>query len=113
TMGVGVNARTAFSLFYPPILDEFGWARGRTAGAFAFGFIVSNLFIPFLGRAMDRWGPRVVLPAGAVMMSAGLGLATLTRQPWQLYLTLGVLVSGGASVVGYTGQTFFLPNWFV
>ena len=32
TMGVGVNARTAFSLFFPPILDEFGWERGLTAG---------------------------------------------------------------------------------
>jgi hypothetical protein len=27
TMAVGVNARTAFSLLYPPILDEFGWDR--------------------------------------------------------------------------------------
>jgi MFS family permease len=113
TMAVGVNARTAFSLFYPPILEEFGWERGRTAGAFAFGFIVSNLFIPFLGRAMDRWGPRVVLPAGVVMVCSGLALSTLTREPWHLYATLGVLVSGGASVVGYTGQAFFLPNWFV
>jgi len=26
TMGVGVNARTAFSLLFPPILDEFGWS---------------------------------------------------------------------------------------
>ncbi len=32
-MGVGVNARTAFSLLFPPILDEFGWERGVTAGA--------------------------------------------------------------------------------
>ncbi|HUF91526.1 MAG TPA: MFS transporter, partial [Candidatus Limnocylindria bacterium] len=35
TMGVGVNARTAFSLLFPPILDEFGWERGVTAGAFS------------------------------------------------------------------------------
>jgi hypothetical protein len=41
TMGVGVNARTAFSLLFPPILDEFGWPRGVTAGAFSFGFLVS------------------------------------------------------------------------
>ena len=41
TMGVGVNARTAFSLLFPPILDEFGWERGVTAGAFSFGFLVS------------------------------------------------------------------------
>jgi hypothetical protein len=29
TMGLGVNARTAFSLLFPPILDEFGWARAQ------------------------------------------------------------------------------------
>jgi len=34
TMGIGVNARTAFSLLFPPILDEFHWDRGVTAGAF-------------------------------------------------------------------------------
>jgi len=27
----GVNARTAFSLLFRPILDEFGWDRGVTA----------------------------------------------------------------------------------
>ena len=113
TMAVGVNARTAFSLLFPPILTEFGWQRGRTAGAFAFGFMVSNLFIPFLGGAMDRWGPRLVLPGGVILMCAGLGLATFTHEPWHLYMTLGVLVAAGASVVGYTGQAFFLPNWFV
>ena len=28
TMAFGVNARTAFSLLFPPILDEYGWDRG-------------------------------------------------------------------------------------
>ena len=37
TMAIGVNARTAFSLLYPPIICEFGWDRGVTAGAFSFG----------------------------------------------------------------------------
>ena len=54
TMGVGVNARTAFSLLFPPILDEFGWDRGVTAGAFSFGFIVSAALSPSLGKLMDR-----------------------------------------------------------
>ena len=33
TMGIGVNARTAFSLFFPPILAELGWERGVTGAA--------------------------------------------------------------------------------
>ena len=58
TMAIGVNARTAFSLFFPPILAEFGWARGVTAGAFSFGFMVSAVLTPLLGQMMDRKGPR-------------------------------------------------------
>src|SRR5262247_2615554 len=61
TMGLGVNARTAFSLLFPSILDEFGWDRGMTAGAFSFGFLVAAAFSPLLGGLMDRRGPRVVM----------------------------------------------------
>jgi hypothetical protein len=53
TMAVGVNARTAFSLLFPAILDEFGWDRGMTAGAFSFGFLVSALVTPCIGWLMD------------------------------------------------------------
>src|SRR5437773_6828049 len=113
TMGVGVNARTAFSLLFPPILDEFGWERGVTAGAFSFGFLVSAALSPFVGRLMDRRGPRVVIELGVGVMALGLLLAPLVRQPWQLYLTLGVLVGGGGNCLGYTGQSLYLPNWFV
>src|SRR5436190_975437 len=67
TMGVGVNARTAFSLFFPPILDEFGWPRGLTAGAFSFGFLVSAILGPILGRMMDRRGPRAVMLLGVAL----------------------------------------------
>ena len=38
TMAIGVNARTSFSLFFPPILDEFGWERGVTAARFRSAF---------------------------------------------------------------------------
>src|SRR5438093_7751833 len=113
TMAVGVNARTAFSLLFPPILDEFGWDRGVTAGAFSFGFLVSAIVSPFVGRLMDRRGPRLVIEMGVVLMAAGLMVAPLVRQPWHLYATLGVLVGGGANCLGYTGQSLFLPNWFV
>ncbi len=113
TMGIGVNARTAFSLLFPPILDEFGWERGVTAGAFSFGFVASALFGPFLGRLMDRRGPRVVVLLGVALVAAGLALAPLVSRPWHLYLSLGVLVGGGSVCLGYTGHALFLPNWFV
>ena len=112
TMGIAVNARTAFSLLFPPILDEFGWERGMTAGAFSFGFIVSAILSPTLGRLMDRRGPLVVNELGVVLIGTGLLLATRVSAPWQLYATLGMLVGAGSVCLGYTGQGLFLPNWF-
>lgn len=113
TMAIGVNARTAFSLLFPPLLSEFGWERGLTAGAFSFGFIVSAIMSPSLGRLMDRRGPVVVNELGVALMAAGLIGASLVSEPWHLYLALGVLVGGGSVCLGYSGQTLFLPNWFV
>ena len=112
TMAIGVNARTAFSLLFPPILDEFGWDRGVTAGAFSFGFVVSAIVSPLIGRLMDRLGPRSVMELGVALMASGLLLAPLTTQPWHLYLTIGVLVGAGSICLGYSGQSLYLPNWF-
>ena len=69
TMAIGVNARTSFSLFFPPIIDEFGWERGVTAGAFSFGFLVSAIVSPLIGRMMDRFGPRAVMELGVALMA--------------------------------------------
>jgi MFS family permease len=113
TMAIGVNARTAFSLFFPPIVDEFGWERGITAGAFSFGFIVSAAVSPLIGRLMDKYGPRGVMELGVALMAGGLLLAPLTSQPWHLYLTIGVMVGAGSVCLGYSGQSLFLPNWFI
>src|SRR5437763_10287889 len=113
TMAIGVNARTAFSLFFPPIIGEFGWERGVTAGAFSFGFVVSGAVSPLIGRLMDRYGPRAVMELGVALMGSGLLLAPLTTQPWHLYLTIGVLVGAGSVCLGYPGQSLFVPNWFV
>ena len=112
TMAIGVNARTAFSLFFPPILSEFGWERGVTAGAFSFGFVVSGAVSPLIGRLMDRAGPRAVMELGVALMAGGMLLAPLTTQPWHLYLTIGVMVGAGSICLGYSGQSLFLPNWF-
>lgn len=113
TMALGVNARTAFSLVFAPILDEFGWERGLTAGAFSFGFVVSAVMSPLMGRFMDRRGPRIVLEIGVFSMGLGLILATFMTSPVHLYLTFGLLVGVGSICMGYTGQSLFLPNWFV
>jgi MFS family permease len=113
TMAIAVTARTAFSLLLPPLTDEFGWDRGLVAGAFSFGFLVSAVLSPIFGRIMDSYGPRVVIGSGVCLMSLGLFMAPTIEKPWQLYATLGLLVSAGANLTTYTAHSLFLPNWFV
>lgn len=113
TMAIAVTARTAFSLLLPPLIEEFGWERGLVAGAFSFGFLVSAVLSPIVGRVMDRRGPRIVIESGVVMVAAGLLLATAIANPWQFYATLGVLVGAGANLMTFTAHSQFLPHWFV
>src|SRR3984893_16411997 len=113
TMAIGVHARTAVSLVFAPVITEVGWGRGVCAGACSFGFLFSAAVSPLIGRMMDRFGPRGVMELGVALMGGGLLLAPLTTQPWHLYLTIGVLVGAGSVCLGYSGQSLFLPNWFI
>jgi MFS family permease len=113
TMAIGVTGRTAFSLLMPPLIDEFKWDRGLAAGAFSFGFLISAVLSPVVGRVMDARGPRLVILTGVALMSSGLLLAPWVTSPWHLYATLGVAVGGGANMMTYTAHSQFLPNWFV
>jgi MFS family permease len=113
TMAIAVTARTAFSLLLPPLIAEFGWERGLVAGAFSFGFLISAILSPAVGRLMDSHGPRVVIGIGVCLTSMGLFMAHAIDKPWQLYATLGVMVGSGANLMTYTAHSLFLPNWFV
>ncbi|MCB1512177.1 MAG: MFS transporter, partial [Hyphomicrobiaceae bacterium] len=77
TMAIGVTGRTVFSLLLPPLIDEFKWDRGLAAGAFSFGFLVSAILSPIVGKIIDKRGPRIVIQTGVALMSVGLLLA-----PW-------------------------------
>ncbi|MDD9929554.1 MAG: MFS transporter, partial [Rhodospirillaceae bacterium] len=104
TMAIGVNARTAFSLLFPPILDEFGWTRGAVAGVFSLGFLASMAGAPIVGMLLDRLGPRWVMPGSAIVTALGLVLATLSTETWHFYVALGALVVVGSVGIAYIGH---------
>ncbi|MEM9011662.1 MAG: MFS transporter [Pseudomonadota bacterium] len=113
TMGIAVTCRTAFSLLYPEVLDEFGWDRGATAGAYSIGFVASTAMLPIIGILMDRSGPRLVIPLGAVLVAVGLVLTTTVESLVGFYLAMGVLVINGSMAMSYIVHSMFLPAWFV
>ena len=113
TMAVAVSMRTSFTVFYPSFLEEFGWKRGVTAIAFSINMIALSLSAPVLGTLMDRYGPRMIMPIGAIILALGMGLSSRITELWQFYLLQGVMVGVGASSMSISGHSYFLPNWFV
>jgi MFS family permease len=113
TMAVSINARTSFSLLFPEILAEFGWSSGLTAGAYSLGFIASIAMLPIVGMMMERFGPRLVIPLGALMVAGGFLLLTVITNPIGLYVAMGLLIVNGSMAMSYIVHSMFLPNWFV
>ncbi len=113
TIGVGVSVRTSFSLLFPPILQDFEWDRGTTSAIFSVGFATSTLITPFLGVAIERFGPGLMMAAGSVLVSTGLILSTCSDNQILLYLSLGSAVVGGAIILAYTSHAYLIPFWFV
>ncbi|MGZ8443006.1 MAG: MFS transporter [Candidatus Binatia bacterium] len=95
-----------------PISEDLGWSRSVTAAAIALGSFGGGMLSPLFGPMADRFGPRVLLPLGGIlvgMLSIGVSLSTA---PWQFYATFiparaltEFLLCG---VVPYTA----IANWF-
>lgn len=112
TMALVITARSSFSLLYPEVLAEFGWERGATAAAYSLGFAASTAMLPVVGFMMGRWGPRLVIPVGAVMISAGFALCTQIDSLAGFYIAMGLLAVNGTMATSYIVHSMFIPNWF-
>ena len=104
--------RHSFSVFFPSILEEFGWSRGSTAFMLSLNLLVYGFVAPFTGSLGDRWKPQRVMPIGLII----LGLATIgcafARELWHFYLLLGVAAPIGMASAGWPLLAPTLANWF-
>ena len=92
------GAMYTFSVFFGPLCEEFGWTRAMTAGAFSTYMVVHGVFYIVSGILTDKYGPRIVVAIGGILMGLGLFLTSQTNTIWQLYLFLGVIVGIGVGV---------------
>ncbi len=113
TIVLGYGIRNTFSVFYPTIVEEFGWGRGNTALMFSITIIIYGLVAPMAGSLVDRLDPRLVISGGACIVGAGIALCSLATTQWHFYLLYGGVVAAGLSLVGWTPLTAIISNWFV
>ena len=102
-----------FQAFVDPVLRSFtGWSSGVFASAMALQRAESSFFTPFVGAAINRFGPRAVLIFGLFFTGCGFILMSQMRELWHFYaamLLLGLGFSFGEFIVFVTT----VVNWFV
>jgi MFS family permease len=93
SVAVTVGVLYAGPVYRAAAAAELGWSLTTLVGSFAFGYLVAMPTPVLAGRAVDRRGPRVVMLVGVLLGAAGLLGAAFVREPWQWYLTTGVLLA--------------------
>ena len=110
-MLVNVGFYQSFGVFFKPIINDFGWTRGLTSGAFSLSQIVSGLMAPLLGGFNDKLGARSVLTVCGFLLGAGFLLMSQVNHVWQFYLFYVVLLGVGMSGV-WVPLLSTVARWF-
>jgi MFS family permease len=113
TLFLTVGIRFSFGVFYVAILEEYGWGRGETAGAFSLALVMHALFAMVTGNLIDHFGPRFLFPLGATILALGLAAASRVTAIWHLYLFFGVFMAIGTNTLGFAPHMSLIPKWFV
>lgn len=105
--------RHSFSVFFPYILDEFGWQRGSTAFMFSLNILVYGLLAPIAGSLGDRWKPRRVMLIGIMILGLSTASCGFAQNLFHFYLLFGILMPLGMAFSGWPLLAPALANWFV
>lgn len=84
-----------FSIFLAAMNADLGWPRSTLVLSASITAVTAALAGPWIGRFVDRRGPRAAMAAAVVAMAGAFFAAAAVQQPWQFYLAVG-LVSGAA-----------------
>ena len=102
-----------FAVFVPLIADDTGWSRALIGGAAAVGGLLATGASPPVGWAIDRYGARVVLVLGLIVI----GLSTMAMA----WLSVHIAIFYAALAIGRimfssplnVGPATVVGRWFV
>ena len=101
----------SFGVFLEPITADFQISRAATSGLFSITSLVFYFSGAITGRLSDRFGPAIVVGAGAVLTGASLVFAGFVHRTWVLYIVYGLGVGLGAACA-YVPTLALVGGWF-
>jgi len=99
---VGFGAMLSLAVFLQPISEAMGWSRSGVSAAATIDFLCMGFAAFFWGALSDRFGTRIVVLIGSVLLGTGLVVASQATSLWQFQLSFGVLI-------GIAAGSFYAP----
>ena len=99
---IGIGAIFSLAVFLQPIASETGWSRSGISTAATLDFLCMGAAAFFWGMLSDRFGTRVVVLLGSVLLGIGLVAASRATTLLEFQLLFGVLV-------GVAAGSFYAP----
>jgi MFS family permease len=108
---VAMGTMFSLAVFLDPLSTATGWSRAGVSSAMTLNFLTMGIGGFAWGAASDRFGTRIVVLTGALVLGLGLTLASRATSLPAFQLTYGILV-------GLSASAFFAPmiaattGWF-
>jgi len=108
---VAIGAMFSLAVFLQPITQSTGWSRAGVSSAMTLNFLTMGVAGFAWGALSDRFGTRIVVLIGAVLLGAGLVLASRATSENEFQLVYGVLVGVAAGSL-FAPMIAAVSSWF-
>jgi OFA family oxalate/formate antiporter-like MFS transporter len=116
-LGVGIicmvmiaNLQYGWTLFVNPIDKRFGWGNAAIQVAYSTFILLETWLVPFEGYLVDRFGPKLLVATGGVLVGLAWFLTSIATQLWMLYL--GMAIGGVGAGIVYGTAVGNALKWF-
>jgi MFS family permease len=108
---VGIGAMFSLAVYLQPLSVATGWSRAGISSAMTLDFLTMGVAGFAWGAASDRFGTRIVVLCGAVLLGLALTLASRASSLIEFQLVYGILV-GVASGAFFAPMIAAASTWF-
>ena len=100
-----------WTLFTGPLNQKLGTTLAELQFTFSLLIILQTFFSPFQAYLVDRFGPKLLISAGAILSGGSWVLAAQAESLTALYITYGIIGGFGTGII-YVGIIGLMVRWF-
>src|SRR5262249_3711657 len=108
---VAIGAMFSLPVFLGSIARDTGWSVTGVSSAMTIGFLAMASTSMVWGNLSDRFGTRLVVVTGSIILAVSLALASRTTSLIRFQLTFGLLIGGGISAI-FSPMMACVSRWF-